>query len=123
MTIRQALKELGMYMEPSRGRPALYSREDLKLVKAQQSRSARARAAADRAAKKAGEAVPNRKRGRPKLYNTPEEAKVAQREQNRICAERYKARMIGALCALKDTLEPTREIEPSPTERNIILPI
>ena len=123
MTIRQALRELGLYTEPPRGRPALYSHDEKKRVKAEQSRAARARAVADRATTKAGDAPPKRKLGRPKLYNTSQEAKAAQLAQNRVCMRRYNERMIEALRALKDTLEPTSQVEPSPDEQNILQPI
>jgi len=40
---------------------------------------------------------PKFKRGRPTVYATEEEAKAAQKEQNRLCKQRYNARVLEAL--------------------------
>ena len=48
---------------------------------------------------------PKFKRGRPKMYATEEEAEAAHREQNRLCKQRYNARVLQALEALERLLK------------------
>jgi hypothetical protein len=49
-----------------------------------------------------------RRRGRPRIYATVEEAKAVLREQNAVCRRRVEARVEEALMALKPILDSAR---------------
>ena len=102
MTIRQVLSELGMYQTPPRGRPPTQrNAEDALQLKRERCKLSQAATRAEiRACKAAGLDHIARARGRPKLYETPEEAKSAHLVQSRACNNRSKVRLIEALQAL-----------------------
>ena len=60
---------------------------------------------------------PKFKRGRPKMYATEEEARAVHREQNRLCKQRYNARVLQALENLDKLLKQRHtEVDDSPDE-------
>ena len=93
------LAELGVYQPLPRGRMRLYeTQEEANMArKACLHRSQLARRQILKDARMQGLEPPKFKRGRPKMYATEEEAKAAQREQNRLCKQRYNARVLEAL--------------------------
>ena len=117
MTLRQVLTELGVYAPPRRGKPPTYTPEEARHVKRLQSKLAQAATrATDKARKEAGLEPLVRKRGRPRIYATPEEAKAVQRAQNAVCEKRLKARIEEALRALKPILDFARDAQRAPTD-------
>ena len=54
---------------------------------------------------------PKFKRGRPKVYATEEEAKAAHRAQNRLCKQRYNARVLEALENLDKLLKQRHTLD------------
>ena len=109
MTIRKILDELGLYAAPPRGKRPIYSPEEALRVKRQQQTAALTRArAVDRERREAGLEPLVRRRGRPRIYATVEEAKAVLREQNAECRRRMEARVEEALLALKPILDSTR---------------
>ena len=68
---------------------------------------------------------PKFKRGRPKVYATEEEAKAAHSEQNRLCKQRYNARVLEALENLDKLLKQRHTLdldgEDSPDEEKNVL--
>ena len=78
MTIRKILDELGLYAAPPRGMRPIYSPEEALRVKRQQQTAALTRArAVDRERREAGLEPLVRRRGRPRIYATVEEALLA----------------------------------------------
>ena len=109
MTIRKILDELGLYAAPPRGKRPIYSPEEALRVKRQQQTAALTRArAVDRERREAGLEPLVRRRGRPRIYATVEEAKAVLREQNAVCRRRLEARVEEALMALKPILDSAR---------------
>ena len=109
MTIRKILDELGLYAAPPRGKRPIYSPEEALRVKRQQQTAALRRArAVDRERREAGLEPLVRRRGRPRIYATVEEAKAVLREQNAECRRRMEARVEEALLALKPILDSAR---------------
>ena len=106
MTLREALVELGVYVPPRRGKQPTYDPEEARKVQKQQCKVAQqAIRAQERACKEAGVEPPKRKRGRPPIYATREEARAVSRVQNAECRRRWKERLSEALLALKPKLE------------------
>ena len=101
------LAELGVYEPLPRGRARLYEtkEEAVAAKKARLHRSQLARRQVLRDARQQGMEPPKFKRGRPKMYATKEEAKAAHREQNRLCKQRYNARVLQALENLERLLQ------------------
>ena len=90
---RGGLRRLGTKQEATLAKKA--SRQRSQIVRRQLLKDAREQ----------GLEPPKFKRGRPKLYTTEEDAKVAQRAQNRLCKQRYNARVLQALEALEQLVK------------------
>ena len=109
MTIRKILDDLGLYAAPPRGKRPTYSPEEARRVRRQQQKAALARSrAVDRERQEAGLGPLSRRRGRPRIYATVEEAKAAMRAQNAVCRKQLAARVEEALLALKPILDSAR---------------
>ena len=119
MTICQVLTELGVHAKPPRGKPPTYTPEEAYRVRHQQCKKAQiAMREEDMACKTAGLEPPTRKRGRPRIYATPAEAKAAGRAQNKVCRVRLKERLEDAILALKPMLDSAREAARSNAQQN-----
>ena len=109
MTIRKILDELGLYAAPPRGKRPTYSPEEARRVRRQQQKAALARArAVDRERQETGLEPLVRRRGRPRIYATVEEAKAAMRAQNAVCRKQLAARVEEAIWAIKPILDSVR---------------
>ena len=121
------LAELGVYEPLPRGRARLYEtkEEAVAAKKARLHRSQIARRQVIKDAQLQGMEPPKFKRGRPKMYATEEEAKAAHREQNRLCKQRYTARVLQALESLERLLkQPGRDFDiqdSSDEEKNVFV--
>ena len=103
----EKLTELGVCEPLPRGRLSRYeTRDEATLAKkASTQRSQILRRQLMKDAREQGLEPPKFKRGRPKLYTTEEEAKVSQRAQNKLCKQRYNARVLQALEALEQLVK------------------
>ena len=124
----EKLTELGVCEPLPRGRLSRYdTREEAALAKkASMQRSQILRRQLVKDAREQGLEPPQFKRGRPRLYTTEEEAKAAQRAQNRLCKQRYNARVLEALENLDKLLKQrhTMDLEvddSSDDEKNVFV--
>ena len=94
-TLRAALVSLGVLEDIRPGQPRKYIGEEGQELKRQKMREGcRAYISKIREAAKRGEPRPELKRGRPRLYETEEEARAAANEQNRNCRIRHRERLL-----------------------------
>jgi hypothetical protein len=107
MTVRQTLASLGLYAAPPPGARSKYdSREAAVRAKRQLERVAREVRQTEARARAAGEDIPVRKRGRPRMY-TPEDAAAVKRLQNAEARRRFQERLQSALNRLEETMTKT----------------
>ena len=114
VTIRQTLSDLGLV---AFGRQRLHSDEEALELKRSRDRLVRAKCRArEQAAKAEGVQFDIRKRGRPRLYATPEEAYIVKQAQSRECRKRLNARITASLIALKEALDSATQQARSSSE-------
>ena len=120
------LAELGVYEPLPRGRARLYETKE-EAVAAKRARMhfcQIARRQVLRDARLQGLEPPKFQRGRPNMYATEEEAKAAHREQNKLCKQRYTARVLQALETLERLLkQPGKDFDiqdSSDEEKNVL---
>ena len=106
----EKLAELGACEPLPRGRLTRYETKEEAAVAKKESmqRSQILRRQLLKDAREKGLEPPQFKRGRPKLYTTEEEAKAAQRAQNKLCKQRYNARVLQALETLEQLVRQRR---------------
>ena len=110
-TLRSTLVKLGVIDDVRPGQPRKYfGEEGQELRRLQNAESLRIYHAKLKEAAARGEPRPQFKRGRPRLYATQEEAKEAANEQNRLCRERQRKRLLEGVEKLSQLVAdaPTR---------------
>ena len=86
MTFCEIVPELGVYTSQPCGRPTLCTEETRRVRAQKTNNSQQPRRVADKAAQVAGVGPPTRKRGRPPMYTSPQEAVVGRQPSTKCAA-------------------------------------
>ena len=105
-SLRSTLVKVGVIEDIRPGQPRKYvGEEGAKLKRANEILNQRLQRQLKKEAAERGEPPPIFKRGRPRKYETDEEAKIAKEQQSKVCQERLHARLEAGVQKLKELLE------------------